>query len=83
MVRAALNGALDGVTYRKEDLFGLMIPESCPEVPAGILSPRSTWTDPAAYDEQARRLIGRFEENFEQFRGEVSAEIAAAGPSNR
>jgi phosphoenolpyruvate carboxykinase (ATP) len=59
-----------------------MIPERCPDVPAEILSPRGTWADPAAYDEQAQRLIGRFGENFDMYRGEVSEDIFAAGPSN-
>ena len=82
MVRAALRGELEDVSFRKESLFGLMIPENCPEVPAEILSPRGTWADPAAYDEQAFRLIGRFGDNFDQYRGEVSQEVIAAGPSN-
>jgi phosphoenolpyruvate carboxykinase (ATP) len=82
MVRAALCGDLDDVPFTEERYFGLMIPERCPDVPAEILSPRGTWADPAGYDEQAQRLIGRFGENFEMYRGEVSEDIFAAGPSN-
>lgn len=81
MVREALNGHLDQVGYRKDAFFGLDIPESCPGVPTNILDPRETWDDKAAYAEQARKLIARFEQNFEDFRGEVSQEIFDAGPT--
>jgi phosphoenolpyruvate carboxykinase (ATP) len=81
MVRAALNGSLNNVSATTEKFFGLAIPDSCPGVPAEILNPRNTWADKAAYDAQARDLVGKFEANFQQFKGDVSAAIAEAGPS--
>jgi phosphoenolpyruvate carboxykinase (ATP) len=81
MVRAALAGTLDGASYVKDPVFGVEIPTSVPDVPAEILAPRRTWSDPAAYDEQARKLARMFHENFAQYRAEVSAAVAAAGPS--
>lgn len=80
MVNAVLDGKLDGIACTEDPVFGLQIPESCPEVPAAILDPRSTWTDGAAYDAQARKLAGMFEENFAKFAAQVDAHIAAAGP---
>jgi phosphoenolpyruvate carboxykinase (ATP) len=80
MVRAALAGVLDGATYVKDPIFGLEIPTSVPEVPPDILLPRRTWSDPAAYDEQARKLARMFHENFAHYRAEVSEAVAAAGP---
>jgi phosphoenolpyruvate carboxykinase (ATP) len=79
MVRAALAGKLDGVEMTTDPVFGLSAPKSCPDVPEGVLDPRSTWKDPAAYDEQARKLAAMFRENFQKFSG-VSDEIRAAGP---
>jgi phosphoenolpyruvate carboxykinase (ATP) len=52
-----------------------------PDVPPGILIPRNTWADPSAYDAQARRLARMFQENFAQYRSEVPAEVAGAGPA--
>ncbi len=67
MIRAALNGNLDSVPVTCDPFFGLAVPEACPEVPPEVLDPRSTWKDPARYDEQARILVKRFEENFTQY----------------
>jgi phosphoenolpyruvate carboxykinase (ATP) len=79
MVRAALDGALDKVAYRKDPVFGVEIPESVPDVPASVLDPRATWSDGAAYDAQARKLAGMFRENFKQFKN-VPDGVRAAGP---
>lgn len=67
MVHAALNGALEHVPYRTDPFFGIEIPTICPDVPSEILEPRATWADPVAYDAQAHKLLGMFEENFQSF----------------
>jgi len=79
MVTAALSGKLKGVTYAKDPIFGLSIPQSCPDVPVDVFSPRSTWPNPAAYDAKAKHLAGLFTENFVKF-DRVSGKVAAAGP---
>ena len=80
MVNAALDGRLAQVPASPDDIFGLHIPESCPEVPAEVLKPRNTWKDTGAYDDRAKHLAGLFHKNFEQFAREVSQEIRNAGP---
>jgi phosphoenolpyruvate carboxykinase (ATP) len=80
MVRAALCGALDRARFQKDPVFGLEIPAAVPEVPSNLLDPRRTWSDPAAYDAQARKLAAMFRENFEQFRAQVPAAVTEAGP---
>jgi phosphoenolpyruvate carboxykinase (ATP) len=79
MVSAALKGELDQVAYAADPIFGLSVPQSCPNVPAEVLNPRDTWADKAAYDRTARDLAGRFQKNFTNF-ANVSPTIAAAGP---
>jgi phosphoenolpyruvate carboxykinase (ATP) len=79
MIHAALNGELEDVPTFPDAYFGLSIPESCPGVPNEILNPRNTWNDKQAYDEQARKLKIRFEENFTQFEQDVSAKVIEAG----
>ncbi len=80
MVHAALGGALDGVAMTPHPIFGVAVPASCPDVPAGILEPRGTWADKAAYDAQARKLAGMFADNFTAFASSVPEDVRAAGP---
>ena len=80
MVRAALDGALDGVETVTDPIFGVQVPLHVPGVPDAVLQPRGTWADPAAYDEQARKLAAMFVDNFRRFEDSVGPEIVAAGP---
>jgi phosphoenolpyruvate carboxykinase (ATP) len=81
MLHAGLEGKLDGVSYRRDAIFGLEVPTECPGVPAEVLDPRATWKDPRAYDRKARELAERFRENFAQFESQVSSEIRTAAPA--
>lgn len=67
MVNAVLDGKLKNVPLEKEPFFGLMIPKHCPGVPDEILNSRNTWSKPADYDAQAKKLAGMFAENFKQY----------------
>ena len=80
MVRAALNGALGDVPTVVDPRFGLVVPTSCPDVPAEVLRPRDTWQDRAAYDQAAARLARMLAENFEQYADHVAPGIRDAGP---
>ena len=82
MIRAALSGALDGVTYETDPIFNLNVPQQCPDVPAEVLNPRQTWPNGADYDAQAVRLARMFTENFKEFEGGVTADVLAAGPNS-
>jgi phosphoenolpyruvate carboxykinase (ATP) len=81
MIRAALSGALDAVSYQKDAVFNLDIPQSCPDVPPEVLNPRSTWSDAAAYDAQATKLARMFADNFKTFEATAGAKVGAAGPT--
>src|SRR4029078_12516646 len=80
MITAALEGKLDNVKYRNHPVFGMAIPEECPNVPPEVLNARDTWTDKSAYDEKAKYLAGLFVKNFEKYADGVSEEIRAAAP---
>lgn len=80
MVLAALSGELDAVPVQVDPVFGLQIPTKVEGVPAEVLLPRSTWSDPAAYDAQAARLAGMFRKNFERFEAQVTDAVREAGP---
>jgi phosphoenolpyruvate carboxykinase (ATP) len=80
MVRAALAGELDGASFTTVPVFGLDVPTSIPGVPAEVLQPRGTWSDPAAYDAKANELAAAFQKNFEQFADRVPESVRATGP---
>ena len=67
LLHAALSGKLDSVEYRTDAVFGLEVPVHVPGVDAGLLDPRSTWSDPAAYDAKAAELADMFRANFAKF----------------
>jgi phosphoenolpyruvate carboxykinase (ATP) len=79
LVDAALEGRLNDVPYAPDPIFGIHVPQVCPEVPTEILNPRNTWADPRAFETQARMVARLFADNFAQFQ-DVSEEIRAAGP---
>jgi phosphoenolpyruvate carboxykinase (ATP) len=80
MLRAALSGSLDRARFTRDPVFGIEVPVNIPEVPSQLLSPRGTWSDPAAYDVQAKKLATMFRENFAQYRTHVPDSVAQAGP---
>jgi phosphoenolpyruvate carboxykinase (ATP) len=80
LVRAAIEGRLANAPMERDPVFGFEVPTAVPDVPREVLRPRGAWEDPGAYDAQARRLAGMFEENFEPFAGTVTEEVLAAGP---
>jgi phosphoenolpyruvate carboxykinase (ATP) len=80
MVAAALNGTLANAPTERHEFFNLDVPTVCPDIPEGVLNPRNTWADKAAYDKQARNLAELFKKNFERFSEGMAEEILAAGP---
>ncbi len=80
MVKAATSGLLKDVETKKHDVFNVDVPVAVPGVPAEILDPKSTWSDPEAYDDKARELALMFVKNFERFADSVSNDVVTAGP---
>ena len=80
MIRAALSGGLDHVGYQRHPVFNIDMPTSCVGVPANVLDPRGTWSDKAAYDQQAAKLARMFAENFKTFEAHVAPGVKDAGP---
>jgi phosphoenolpyruvate carboxykinase (ATP) len=78
LLNAALSGALDEGEFRKDPNFGFEVPVSVPGVEPALLDPRRTWADPAAYDAQARKLVGMFADNFAQYVPFIDDDIRAA-----
>src|SRR5262245_4059726 len=81
MIHAALTGNLTDVPAEPDPVFRVHVPQSCNGVPPGVLRPRDTWQDRAAYDRAANELARRFDENFKQFESIVEPQVRDAGPA--
>jgi len=80
MITAALEGELNDVGYTNHPIFGMAMPNTCPNVPSELLHPRNTWSDSNAYDAQCDKLAHLFNDNFAKFADGTTAEINEAAP---
>jgi phosphoenolpyruvate carboxykinase (ATP) len=80
MITAALDGKLKDVTFEMHPIFGLDVPQNCPNVPSEVLNPRQTWEDKNAYDSKAKQLAVSFKENFVKFEEYANEEILSGAP---
>ncbi len=82
MVNAAFSGDLEKVEFRRDYLFHLDVPKTCPGVPDEMLWPKNTWADKAAYDEQAKMLAKKFSDAFDKNYGHknISDEVVKVCP---
>lgn len=80
MITAALKGELNEVEFTKHPVFGMQMPNTCPNVPSDILNPRNTWSDKDAYDQKANELAAAFVKNFGKYADFANEEILAGAP---
>ena len=61
MVAAAIDGSLKDVEYKQDEVFKVLVPQTCPGVSDNsILTPINTWEDKDAYRQRALKLAGDF-----------------------
>lgn len=80
MLTAAMEGKLDNVKYINHPVFGVAVPQSCPDVPSEVLNPRDTWADKTQYDLKANELAAAFVKNFAKYADFANEEILSAAP---
>jgi phosphoenolpyruvate carboxykinase (ATP) len=80
LLNAALDGSLNDAEFRTDPNFGFKVPIEVTGVDRTILDPRQTWAETAGYDATARKLVGLFIANFEQFAEHVDAGVREAAP---
>jgi phosphoenolpyruvate carboxykinase (ATP) len=80
MITAALENQLNDVEFIKHEVFGVDVPQSCPNVPDEVLNPRETWEDKSAYDAKANELARAFVKNFEKYADYANEEILSGAP---
>lgn len=80
VISAALNGGLEKAAYQNHPVFGVAVPQSCPEVTDEVLNPEKSWASPEEYRKKAGRLAELFRENFKKYEEFANDEIRAGGP---
>jgi len=80
LLNAALSGELDNVEMRKDNNFGFSVPLNVKNIDSNILDPRNTWVNKDDYDNQAKKLVQMFIDNFVQFQSDVEEKIRESGP---
>ena len=80
LLNAALNGKLDQVKFTHDPIFGFEVPTQCPDVPAEVLNPASSWHDQKEYDRRYKDLAMRFKQNFGKFEIGTPQDVIEAGP---
>ncbi|MCK4903743.1 MAG: phosphoenolpyruvate carboxykinase (ATP) [Candidatus Marinimicrobia bacterium] len=83
LLNAALDGKLEKVKFRKDQLFGFEVPLSCPDVPEDILEPSNSWGDKKDYWKKYDSLAARFNQNFKLFANKCSQPVIDAGPKRQ
>jgi len=79
-IDAILDGSIGDAEFRQDPIFGFEVPVSLNGVEPEVLDIRSTWSNPEAYDQQAKKLGQMYIENFKQYEGKGSIDYTKFGP---
>jgi phosphoenolpyruvate carboxykinase (ATP) len=79
IIHATLDGSIDSSTFEADPYFGIMVPQCLGDIDPGILVPAKAWKDQNEYNNIAKKLVKKFQKNFEQY-DLGDAEILSAGP---
>ena len=79
IIHATLDGSIDSSTFEADPSFGIMVPQCFGDLDPGMLVPAKAWKDQNEYNNIAKKLVKKFQKNFEQY-DLGDAEILSAGP---
>ena len=79
IIHATLDGSIDSSTFEVDPYFGIMVPQCLGDIDPDILVPAKAWKDQTEYNNIAKKLVKKFQKNFEQY-DLGDAEILSAGP---
>ena len=75
---AALSGELDNAEYRTDTIFDLKVPQSIEGVEDDLLCPAQSWPDQNAFNITATKLLGLFDENFDELGPRAKSLVAGS-----
>jgi phosphoenolpyruvate carboxykinase (ATP) len=80
LIHDVLDGKMDDIEFRNDNIFNFAVPTKCPGVPSEILNPRDCWADKDDYDKNARKLVKAFNENFAKYKNMANKELLSVFP---
>lgn len=81
IIDAIMDGSIEDAPTATVPVFNVEVPTELPGVNSGILDPRSTYADPAEWQEKAEKLASLFIDNFAKFTDTAEGEaLVAVGP---
>jgi len=81
-IDAILNKSIHEASFRRDDVFGFEVPTELQGLKdPSVLDPKSTWSDPDAFDETAKKLANMYIQNFETYKtGGNTTDYSEFGP---
>jgi ATP-dependent phosphoenolpyruvate carboxykinase len=79
-IDAILDGSINNSEMVEDPVFGFKVPTELHGVDSKLLTPKATWSDPAAYDEAEKKLAKMYIENFNKFGEATVKSYAQYGP---
>jgi phosphoenolpyruvate carboxykinase (ATP) len=79
-IDSILNGDIHKAPMRKDEVFGFDVPLELAGIDAQLLDPKTTWSDDAAFDGQAKKLAEMYAANFKKYEGKGSMDYTQYGP---
>ena len=79
-IDAILDGSIHDCEFKEDELFGFEVPSQLPGVSPEICNPRQSWSNQAAYDNQAKKLALMFKDNFNQYIDPNFTDYSMYGP---
>lgn len=79
IIHATLDGSIDSSAFEADPYFGIMVPQRLGDIDPDILVPEKAWKDQTEYNNIAKKLVKKFQKNFEQY-DLGDADILSAGP---
>jgi phosphoenolpyruvate carboxykinase (ATP) len=81
MINEALTASFKDSDFIEDKIFRLNRLKHIEGIPKEVLDPRKSWRDANKFDEAAKKLALKFQNNFKQFQSESSPETILGGPS--
>ncbi len=81
IIDAILDDSIDKAEFETIPYFNLKIPKSIHGIDSKIFNPRNLWSQPEDWDDAAKKLAGKFIDNFGHFTDNIEGKrLITAGP---